>query len=554
MPKPDYFWRRVAFILRLGLCLGIGLFVLVYVFVACRRMFFPYDLEWMEGALVDHVGRVMAGQPLYVAPDVGFTPFLYTPGYYYLGAISAYVFGLGQGALRLVSFLASILSMSILFRFAYLETGRFLPGWVAAGFFAASFAISGGWFDLARADSLMLACVLSALFLVRFSPEGNGWLWAGLAGFLAVMTKQSALLMLAPVAVYTLLAGRGRRRWFFLFGWLGPLVLSIAYLQWQSDGWFGYYTWLMPGGHPLAEGMGWRFWWSDLLKLMPVPVILALVWLLVPKLRLKRTPALFYGCAAVGFLVSAFGSRIHSGGYVNVIMPLYAWLGLLAAMGLHSFLQGWLQHPEKPLFFHAEEELLPYQLKADWRKCGWLLLVNLQFLALAYRPQHHLPDAADRQAGRELVAELRAADSPVWVPYHGQLARLAGKRPHAHVMALSDVIRSRYQPEGIDVEALVRKSFRSETFELIILNYPWFPRHLQPMNLPISPMLHPAPFIPKQGCGRARKSATCDDLRILRGKIGKRPVKCRREVGNEMGPTSSRIRRRCFAELHSKRA
>ncbi|MCA8976157.1 MAG: hypothetical protein KDC98_15660, partial [Planctomycetes bacterium] len=51
----------------------------------------------------------------------------------------------------------------------------------------------------------------------------------------------------------------------------------------------------------------------------------------------------------------------------------------------------------------------------------------------------YLPTAADAEAGQRLVAMLREADGDVIVPYHGYLARLAGKRGSAHAMALYDV-------------------------------------------------------------------------------------------------------------------
>ena len=38
-----------------------------------------FEIEWMEGSMVDHVRRVIDGQPLYVAPSLDFVPFIYPP-------------------------------------------------------------------------------------------------------------------------------------------------------------------------------------------------------------------------------------------------------------------------------------------------------------------------------------------------------------------------------------------------------------------------------------------------------------------------------------------
>ncbi|HQF24091.1 MAG TPA: hypothetical protein PL065_11565, partial [Polyangiaceae bacterium] len=34
------------------------------------RVAYPYQLEWMEGAVLEHIERVSTGQSLYVAPSV----------------------------------------------------------------------------------------------------------------------------------------------------------------------------------------------------------------------------------------------------------------------------------------------------------------------------------------------------------------------------------------------------------------------------------------------------------------------------------------------------
>ena len=59
------------------------------------RARYPFELEWMEGGVLDHVRVVLSGQPLYRAPSVEFTPFIYTPFYYAVCAALARVFGVG---------------------------------------------------------------------------------------------------------------------------------------------------------------------------------------------------------------------------------------------------------------------------------------------------------------------------------------------------------------------------------------------------------------------------------------------------------------------------
>ena len=49
-----------------------GLFVLMYLVVALARLRYPYELEWIEGGMVNHVAQLRSGQPLYGPPSVTF--------------------------------------------------------------------------------------------------------------------------------------------------------------------------------------------------------------------------------------------------------------------------------------------------------------------------------------------------------------------------------------------------------------------------------------------------------------------------------------------------
>ena len=94
--------------------LAVGLFA-VYLAIVPARIAYPFELEWMEGACVDHVRRVLAGQPLYVAPSLDFVPFVYPPLYFWLSAALARVTGIGFLPLRLVSSVSSLGCFALIF-------------------------------------------------------------------------------------------------------------------------------------------------------------------------------------------------------------------------------------------------------------------------------------------------------------------------------------------------------------------------------------------------------------------------------------------------------
>ena len=70
-----------------------ALYPLAYVAIALTRMGYPFELEWMEGGVVDHVRRILDGHPLYVEPTLGFTPFIYPPLYFYAAAFVSRLMG-----------------------------------------------------------------------------------------------------------------------------------------------------------------------------------------------------------------------------------------------------------------------------------------------------------------------------------------------------------------------------------------------------------------------------------------------------------------------------
>ncbi len=55
---------RVARLLRILTLAAAILFVVVYVGLALARASYPYELEWMEGGMVEHVRRVLEGVPI----------------------------------------------------------------------------------------------------------------------------------------------------------------------------------------------------------------------------------------------------------------------------------------------------------------------------------------------------------------------------------------------------------------------------------------------------------------------------------------------------------
>jgi hypothetical protein len=171
----------------------------------------------------------------------------------------------------------------------------------------------------------------------------------------------------------------------------------------------------------------WReFWTVDLMGSMGCASIAALFVLFGPGGMARRERAL-WGAALLGVLLCSWSSRLHDGGWSNVLMPAYAILAALFAIALHAGLE--LARRAAPDVRRGLEVFLP-------------LAATVQLAMLVYSPSRLIPTSRDEAAGWRVVAALHGASGDTFTPSDSYLAALAGKRPHLHEMAVNDVLRA----------------------------------------------------------------------------------------------------------------
>jgi hypothetical protein len=449
-----------------------GLFYIgLFIFVALERRAYPFDLEWMEGGVADHVRRILEGKAIYGPPSVEFTPFVYTPFYYYLSALVSSFHGLDLPTLRLVSLTATCGTLVLLFAIVHRETtlldqGRpgfrpngaralqaFFAGLAAAGLYAATYDRSGNWFDLARVDALWLVLLLGSTFLLRFHTTHRGLATAALLMTLACATKQSSVLVAGAMSVYSLFALQGLRRLVF------PLITFIAILLGGlvanaiSDGWFYFYVVEVPRSHSWSLDVT-GFWIRDLARAVPVALFFTLIYLLLLLVRREKERTMFYVLIIGSLLLVAWVSRSHSGGYANVLMPAFAAVALGFGLGLSRV---WNQ-PGRP--------------RALGIRVILVALAVAQFARLYYDGRRLVPTEESYAAGRELLQIVRGFSGDVLVPHHGFLTYRAGKPSFAHSMAIFDLTRgTRASPVAVQIETEVRERLLQGSFDAVILDY-----------------------------------------------------------------------------------
>lgn len=416
-----------------------------YLSVALLRIGHPFELQWIEGATVSQVGRVLAGQPLYGPPTVDFVGLPYPPLYPWVAAGVARLTGIGFLAPRLVSLAASVGCLATLAVIVRRETGDLVAALAAAGLFAASFRLAGAWYDVGRVDSLFVFLLLAGVGVARRAERPLVGGAAGLLFALAFLAKQSTLLAVAPLAAYLLV----RRRpvgGALAIAFAVPVVVSTVALDVASDGWYRFYLAGSLAGHPLEAPAWAAFWTRDLARLALVPVLAGLG-VVFARRGQRDLGAGFWLFTLVGLIACAWVSRLHSGGYANVLMPAVAGAAVLFGLAVHHLRRG-------PV----------------WRRAAMVAAALAQLAVLAYDPRAQLPTDADRVAGRRLVAALREVPGDVFVVSHPWYAVMAGKPATAHAAALGDLLRGDDRQMAEATRSALADAVRAKRFAAIVFD------------------------------------------------------------------------------------
>jgi hypothetical protein len=362
--------------------------------------------------------------------------------------------GTGFLPLRLVSFVASLGCLGLVFAYVRSASARRWPAVLATCLFAATYRQGGAWLDVGRADSLFLCLVLAgATALRRIGSPWAGGMAGGALLALAALTKQSALFVAVPLAL-ALLATDPRRGVSFA-ATLATLFAACAWaLDRQSGGWFHFYVFDLPRDHPIIGQLLRGFWIEDLLGPLGIALVIGAAHFFAapvrPRLRALALDAMLFA----GLVGAGYATRIRVGSFVNVVMPAYLGVSLLFGLGLAAL----------------DAHRRPSSAAARLAERYVVLLLLAQFAVLAYKPWQQLPSDRDRAAGEQVVESLRRVPGEVWVPRHPYLAVMAGKPWLAQELALQDVLRRPETPQARQLLAEIRAAARARRFSLVVLD------------------------------------------------------------------------------------
>jgi len=257
-----------------------------------------------------------------------------------------------------------------------------------------------------------------------------------------------------PLAIYTILYHRRKSIYFMvptvILSAGGAIVLNAIH-----NGWYNFYLFYLPRAHETDLSMITGFWAKDVLSVIPIMMMLSTFYLYSEFKNNRRNTAIFYLFVLLGMLGGSWFGRIHTGGYLNVLIPAMAAFSIVTGLAVD----------------------LTNRVLGKYRSIALLSLVILiptQFLMLRYNPDDIIPGNRDLAAGMDLIDKISAVEGKVLMPYHGYYNHLAGKKTFAHKMAIGDVQRGD-SVIGRELSKEISEALRNQKFDALFLDARWFP-------------------------------------------------------------------------------
>jgi len=447
-------------------------FILCYLYVLSNRLFYPFELEWLEGYFLAGMTQIVTNQNIYAPPNKEFISLLYPPLYYLLSGGLAKILGGSFWTARLVSILSSFLSGFVIFQFVRKETKSSFCAFFTLGLFFASYQITGSWFDVARVDSLFMALSLSGIYLLRYYTNSlKGIFFAATFLSLAFFTKQAAIFFIIGSAGYLLFTQKEKC---FIFTLTSSLfiIAGILLCNYLTDGWYWFHTFKVPLQHysyrkheshlllaemykqytPLAQrdyGSIRKlidFFKKDLFGNIPFPLFFVFSWLLYEiKLLGRQCPSFFWTFILGAAFIASISMRSKLGGYVNTLIPAIS---------------------VSLIFFGIAAGNLLKEKNQPFLRFLLYLSILLQFSMMSYNPIKQIPTADDYQAGESLIDVLSSFKGDVYVPFHSYYSIMAGKKMYAHKMPIEDIYIGfpHLLPQGL-FEKIEQKGFSAIIYD-----------------------------------------------------------------------------------------
>jgi len=417
-------------------------FIGILVYIAAYQLGYPYNLEWIEGAMMDHVHRILGGKSIYCEPSIDFVPSPYTPIYFYLSAFLSLIFGPTIKVMRWISAFSTLSILLTLYCWGKRETGSKVAGVISSGMFALVYWFVSEWFFLARVDMFSLALFAWAAYFVKFGKENRYLIYAGFLTFLSIFTKQNVLGLALALIVAGAFVHKKRIGIYFL-SWFVPVAVFTVVLNNLTDGRFWYYTMIMPMHHGFVETRYLSIFTHDISIRLLIYVVSAIIFLVVAFRKKEKKDFFFYLFFTGALFVSTYLMRLKVGGATNSYLTFF--FGGALFLG---FLYGKARSKKGFILVAAA-----------------LILIQSGFLTYDFR--RYIPDGLIRRYEHKLVEAMRKMKGDVWLVSSGHLTTLAGKKYAAHQCLIDDSLKNDETRDDFSLRLV--SSFRKRKFEYIIV-------------------------------------------------------------------------------------
>ena len=427
---------------------GIGsAYIVLFLFAATLRLMYPYEVEWNEGAVLDHAIRVLDSKPIYTASSLDFSPFVYTPLYYYVTAALMRIGGIGLWSGRLISILATLLTALIIFRIVSRESSSRLLAFSGLALYIAFYHLTGFFYDVVRMDAFAILLVAVTLYVALYARRG--FMFAAILTALAYFTKQQMIFILPSIAIGLWFQDRKQA---YVYTGVSVIIIVLATVIVNSitHGWFSYFTSSVPSVKASHE-----FSWQTLIEFYPkwmMGILGIFTFIILLGIVLRNKQSVTERVIIFGWIFAVLSSSIsfaNPGGYQNVLMPLMLMIAVLFPISIAKLSSA---IPQWPL------------LAPSIQLCG--------FLALIYNPLGQtmlLASNRQKKAGDEFVQKLKEIPGEVLIPFHGYISSLAGKPPHVHFMAMNDALEM-HDANSARLQHEIDSSLASHRFSAVILD------------------------------------------------------------------------------------
>lgn len=424
---------------------------MVYVWI--NHVNFPLNLEAMELTIVQHLQRIMAGQPLYAEPSPEFVSLAYAPLYYYVSVPFAWLFGANLFTMRLVAILGMLGAGIVIFAAVKKQTASIWWALMAAGLFAAAYRAMDTYLDNAHSDSWLLFTILLGSYLIDMNRSHATNLLGVFFLVVSFWFKQHGALFVAGGVLYLTWRDGLKNSWMYwaLAGLFGPVLYALA-PSLLFGSWFHYYTFTVPSHWSGFSFSGVKRYFGYAVKnyfALAGAGAVASLYFLVRKLR---NVSIWYFMLPFAMLTGVMGA-LDEGSNNNIFIPMGTWFILTGILGLQ----------------YATEKFVSVK-----RWAMHLLALGASFALLFYNPTSVLVSPKAPESYRDLVQYLNSLDGAVYAPWIGPLESGYEFSPAVHWVPMEDIIRG----PGVDqydhpvTRGLLESVIHPEGPAYILMNYP----------------------------------------------------------------------------------